>query len=64
MGMIFAFVLSLSVIFLGGFLIYYEKNWEGIGLILSDLIALSAVFIYGRHTQRKELEKRRASFSE
>ena len=61
--MIFAFILSLGTIGLGGFLIYNEKNIEGIGLILFDLVSLAGVFVYGKHAQREELKSSRASFT-
>ncbi len=61
-GMVFAFILSLAIIGFGGFLIYYDKSLEGFALILSDLCALAAVFIYGKNTQREELRANRASF--
>ena len=62
MGMIFAFILSLVTVCVGGFLIYRDKDSEGIALILSELAILAAIFVYGRHTQKKELEASRDSF--
>lgn len=64
LGMTLAFMLSLVTIILGGFLIFHDKNLEGFGLVLADLVALVGVFIYGRRTQREELKASRDSFSE
>lgn len=60
-GMIFAFVLSLVIVGSGAFLIYHDKSLEGFGLILSDLLGLIGVFVYGKSTQLKELKANRES---
>ena len=62
-GMIFAFVLSLVIVGSGAFLIYHDKSLEGFGLILSDLLGLIGVFVYGKNTQLKELKANRDSFT-
>ena len=61
--MIFAFVLSLVIVGSGAFLIYHDKSLEGFGLILSDLLGLIGVFVYGKNTQLKELKANRDSFT-
>lgn len=60
-GMIFAFLLSLVIVGSGAFLIYHDKSLEGFGLILSDLLGLIGVFVYGKNTQLKELKASRES---
>ena len=63
LGMVFSFILSLLISGFGVLLIYNDKNLEGLSLVLSDLVVLAGVFIYGRHTQREELRASREAFS-
>ena len=63
LGMVFSFILSLAVLGVGVFLIYLDRNLAGFGLILFNLTTLAGVFVYGRHTQRKELVDSRKSFA-
>ena len=62
-GMIFAFILSLVIVGSGALLIYNDKSLEGLSLIVADVVALAAVFLYGKNAQRKELEANRDSFT-
>lgn len=52
-----AFWLSVLVIGIGGLLIWNDKSVSGLVLIISDLVALASVFVYGRYQARKEREK-------
>ena len=55
-GSIFAFIICM-VVLIGGFaLIFTGKSVDGLVAILSGLTALSGVFIYSKHQQRKERE--------
>ena len=63
LGMIFAFILSLVIVGSGALLIYHDKSLEGLSLIVADVVALAAVFLYGKNVQRKELEANRDSFT-
>ncbi len=59
LGQIFAFIISL-VFGAGAFwLIYTGKSGEGLGLLVTEIAALAAVFIYGRKRQEKELAEKR-----
>lgn len=50
---VFAFVLALIVVLIGGLLIYLDKPTEGFALILSELGILLAVFLYRESRSRK-----------
>ena len=55
-GSYFAFVLSLSAIFSGFYLIHEGKDAAGLVSIIGALGALVSVFFYSKHEQRKERE--------
>lgn len=58
LGLIFGFILAFSLISIGGFLIYNNKHIEGLTSIISTLVGLVSVFIYGKKSQKEErLEK-------
>jgi len=63
LGQIFAFVLSL--VFGGGsiWLINLGKSLEGVSSLVSVIVALAGVFIYGRRRQEKELEEKRRALA-
>lgn len=50
---VFAFVLALVVVFIGGSLIYLDKPTEGFALILAELGILLGVFLYRESQSRK-----------
>jgi len=50
---VFAFVLALVVVLIGGLLIYLDKPTEGFALILSELGILLGVFLYRESRSRK-----------
>lgn len=56
-GLWLAFVLAISVISVGAFLIYTGRLAWGTSLIGIPLIALVSLFIYGRKQQGEELGK-------
>lgn len=59
-GQVFAFVITLVVILVGGTVIYVGRSTAGgFALIIAALASLAGVFIYGRHKTSKELEARR-----
>jgi len=58
LGVWFAFVLAMSTIIGGGFLIYCNKNIEGLVAIVTAIVGLVSVFIYGKYQNKKELEKK------
>jgi uncharacterized membrane protein len=54
-GSWFGFIVSMTAIIGGTYLIAIGKNGPGLASIISSLAALVAVFFYGKHTQKKEL---------
>ena len=62
-GQIFAFVLALVVIALGGGLIQLGKDASGLTAIIGALATLVAVFVYGRRKDAEERRRKRADFA-
>lgn len=64
LGQWLAFVLAL-VVFVGGVaLVWQGKNLAGITLLLAEIVTLAGLFIYGKESKRRELERRRLELME
>lgn len=59
MGMIFGFTICLLAISGGIYAVMHGKSAGGIAAIITPLVALVAVFVYGKSRQRRDLELRR-----
>lgn len=57
-GMWLAFSLAFLMIACGTFLIYADKDPQGLALIGGTLVTLCGVFIYSRSQERKELKEK------
>ncbi len=64
LGMILGFIICLVAISGGIYIVIKGKSPEGIAAIISPLVALLAVFIYGKSEQKKELQARQRSIIE
>jgi uncharacterized membrane protein len=53
-GLIAAFVITMTTIIVGGILIYLNHDWAGTGLATTGLAGLAGTFIYGTTSQRRE----------
>lgn len=53
-GQILGFILAISTIFSGTFLIYHNKDILGIAAIIGALVSLVGVFIYGNKVKKEE----------
>ena len=61
-GQIFAFIIAMTTISIGAFLIYLNKDILGIAAILGALATLVGVFIYGNKSKKSErIQKSRAN---
>lgn len=60
-GQVFAFILVLVAIGVGGGLVAFDKDIGGLTAIVGALASVVAIFIYGR---RKDAEERRAKRSD
>lgn len=60
-GPIFGFIISMTAILGGIYLISAGKSAEGLTSIVTSLVALASVFIVGRVKQKKELENKSAA---
>lgn len=58
-GQCSAFIITMTAIILGFVLIMNGKNAEGISSIITSLVGLSTVSIYGKRKHDKELKQRR-----
>lgn len=58
-GQYLSFIIAMSVIFGGFFLVGIGKDAYGIVAIISALASLVGVFVYGKRSDKKELEEKR-----
>jgi len=63
-GMVLAFVLAALLIGCGTFLIYQDKDPQGLSLIAGTLATLCGVFIFGRSRGKRELKEKDPSTEE
>lgn len=54
----------MFAIAVGAYLVYIDKDVKGLIAIVSALAALVGPFIYGKHVQSQEREKKRRPFEE
>lgn len=58
LGTILGFVVAMTVVLGGMFLVYEGKNGAGLAAILTALASLVGVFVYSKHEQQKDLAKK------
>jgi uncharacterized membrane protein len=58
-GQVFGLVIALSAIACGTYLAYHDKSLAGLGTIIGTVVSLVAVFVYGKYTQKKELDQKK-----
>lgn len=58
-GQRYALILALSVVAGGVYLIMNDKPTAGLTAIITALVSLVGVFIYGKLAQRKELDRKK-----
>jgi len=61
LGVIFAFIIFITTIGLGCWLIYNDKKVGGLVTIVSAVLAGVGVFIYGKKSQKGQLNNKRKS---
>lgn len=64
LGMTFGFLICILAISGGIFAVMHGKSAEGIAAIITPLVALVAVFVYGKSKQKKDLEARQQAIVE
>jgi len=64
LGMILGFIVCLVAISGGIYIVVQGKSAGGIAAIITPLVALVAVFVYGKSEQKKELQARQQSIIE
>ncbi len=62
--MIFGFVICILAISGGIYAVMHGKSAEGIAAIITPLVALVAVFVYGKSRQKKDLQARQQAIVE
>ena len=63
-GQASAFIIAMFAIAVGAYLVYIDKDVKGLIAIVSALAALVGPFIYGKHVQSQEREKKRRPFED
>ncbi len=58
LGTILGFIVAMTVVIGGMFLVHEGKSGEGLAAILTALASLVGVFLYSKHEQQKELAKK------
>jgi uncharacterized membrane protein len=58
LGTILGFIVAMTVVIGGMYLVHEGKGVEGMAAILTALASLVGVFVYSKREQQKELEKK------
>jgi hypothetical protein len=58
LGTILGFIVAMTVVTGGMFLVHEGKSGEGLAAILTALASLVGVFLYSKHEQQKDLAKK------
>ncbi|MGA9509161.1 MAG: DUF2335 domain-containing protein [Candidatus Sulfotelmatobacter sp.] len=58
LGTLLGFVVAMTVVIGGMYLVHEGKSGEGLAAILTALASLVGVFLYSKHEQQKELGKK------
>lgn len=62
-GSWFAFIIAMTAIVGGIYLIKLGKDTEGLSAIIGSLVALAGVFVYGKKKESKELKEKSQALS-
>lgn len=58
-GQVFGLIVSLTAICGGVYLVLQDKSTAGLTSIISTVCVLAGVFVYGKYSQKKELERKK-----
>jgi len=58
LGIFSGFVICMTTIICGAIVAYAGKEWPGYAIIVTGLVSLAGVFVYGTATRRKERHQR------
>jgi uncharacterized membrane protein len=58
-GQVFGLIISLTAILGGVYLVMHDKPVAGLVSIISTVIGLAGVFVYGKRLQKKELDQKK-----
>jgi uncharacterized membrane protein len=61
LGVVFAGLIVMGAIALGGYLVYNDKSLQGFVAMFVPLATVGGLFIHDRRQQQKELERKRAT---
>jgi uncharacterized membrane protein len=62
-GLVFGFIIAMTVVIGGIWLISKSKDVMGISSIVAALVSLAGVFIYGKKSQAKEIAAKTAALN-
>jgi uncharacterized membrane protein len=57
-GQVFGLIVALTAILGGVYLVMNDKSTAGLTSIISTVGVLAAMFVYGKYTQKKELNRK------
>jgi uncharacterized membrane protein len=63
LGTILGFIVAMTAIIGGIFLAYIGRETSGLTSIITALVGLTGVFVYGKREQRKDLENKTQAIS-
>jgi uncharacterized membrane protein len=58
LGTVLGFIVAMTVVIGGMYLVHEGKSGEGLAAILTALASLVGVFLYSKHEQQRELAKK------
>ena len=61
-GLIFAFILSLTIVASGTYIAVAVEAWAGSSIICTGVAGLAGVFVYGTNSRRRERERKAADY--
>ena len=61
-GQVLGFILILVVIGIGGMLLYAGRDISGLATLITALVSLVGVFVYGRRKEAEERQRKRDDF--
>jgi uncharacterized membrane protein len=57
-GQVFGLVVALTAILSGVYLVMHDKPVAGLTSIIATVVGLVGAFVYGKHAQKKELDRK------
>ena len=59
-GLVFAFILALTIIILAFYVMIWVNPWAGVTALSVDIAVIAGIFVYGTNSRRRERERKAA----